>query len=275
MANSISHASLPYPVKNARYTVLIDYLDADGDPTDPVTPDTEISIDNGAFADCAEEITLASGTRGAGMITLTGAEMDCSAAMIWAGSSSGPKAMLRKLSPRLLPILFSGTAGAGAAGSLTLPATAPFLDLTGCIVRTTGGTGGGGAGGINNQARVVTAYDVTTRVATVVPNWETNPDATTTFDILITEMAAAMMIALSFKAIVHGTAETGTLSTTQASTTLSGFGTNRFVGKAITWLTGANVQYGSKSIEASDNDGVLTFGQFPGAPENGDKFQIT
>ena len=30
MANSISHASLPYPIKNARYTVLVPYLDADG-----------------------------------------------------------------------------------------------------------------------------------------------------------------------------------------------------------------------------------------------------
>ena len=56
-------------------------------------------------------------------------------------------------------------------------------------MRTTGGTGGGGAGGANNQARVITAYNTSTLVATVVPNWETTPDSTTTYDILATDLA--------------------------------------------------------------------------------------
>lgn len=190
MANHASHAALPYPVKGARYTVLLPGLDADGDPTASTTPDTEISKDNGAAADCAEEVSATSGMDGMNMLTLSGAEMDCSCAALHAKVASGPKATLITLFPRVLPVLFSGTAQAGAAGTITvatdIPAIAKFL--IGCIVKTTGGTGGGGTGGANNQARVITAFS-TGRVATVVPNWETTPDSTTTYEILLTEAA--------------------------------------------------------------------------------------
>jgi len=37
MANHFSHAALPYPIKGARYTVEVPYLDSDGDPLDPAT----------------------------------------------------------------------------------------------------------------------------------------------------------------------------------------------------------------------------------------------
>jgi hypothetical protein len=105
---------------------------------------------------------------------------------VWFGCATA-KATLMTLYPRILPILLSGTASAGASGTITLAAGA--YDLTGCIVRTTGGTGGGGTGGANNQARVITAYNTSTKVATVVPNWETTPDNTTTYDILLTDLA--------------------------------------------------------------------------------------
>lgn len=188
MATHISHAALPYPVKNARYTLLVPYLDADGDPTDPTTPDTEVSQDGGAFADATEEVTTITGSNGAGFVTLTASEMNNSAVFVAFKVASGPKATLMTVYPRVLPILENGTAQAGAAGSITLASGAAGYDLSGCIVRTTGGTGGGGA---NNQARVITAYNTSTKVATVVPNWETNPDATTTYDILVTESMVA------------------------------------------------------------------------------------
>lgn len=187
MANHPSHARLPYPIRNARFTLQIPYLDADGDPTDPTTPDTEISKDGGAFADCAEEVTTISGTNGVGYLTLSGAETDASIAALAAKVASGPKPTIATLHPRDLPILESGTAQAGAAGSLTLASGAPLFDITGCFVRTTGGTGGGGTGGANNQARRITAYNTSTKVATVAPNWETTPDNTTTYDVLCPE----------------------------------------------------------------------------------------
>ncbi len=91
--------------------------------------------------------------------------------------------------PRVLPIYSASTAQAGSSSTITLAADAPNCNLVGCIIRTTGGTGGGGAGGANNQARVITAYDRNTKIATIEPSWETNPDGTTTYDILITEMS--------------------------------------------------------------------------------------
>lgn len=70
----------------------------------------------------------------------------------------------------------SNTAQAGASGSITLDAgasaTADFYK--GLIVYLTGGTGSG-------QGRLITAYNGTSKVATVVPNWATNPDNTSTF----------------------------------------------------------------------------------------------
>jgi len=161
-------------------------------PTDPTTPDTERSIDGAAYADCTEEETTISGTAtGSGYITFTGDEMNASLVMVAAKAASGPNTTLATLYPRVLAVLFSGTASAGAAGSITLVSPAPAITdlLIGCIVRTTGGTGGGGgSGSLNNQARVITAY-TSGRVATVVPNWETTPDGTTTYQVLLTEAA--------------------------------------------------------------------------------------
>ncbi len=186
MATHISHSALPYPIKNARFTLLVPFLDSTGTPTDPTTPDTEVSQDGGAFADAAEEVTTISGSNGCGYVTITGAEMNNSAVALAFKVASGPKATLATLYPRNLPILASGTASAGAAGTITLASSITY-DITGCFVRTTGGTGGGGTGGANNQARRITGYVTSTQVATVTPNWETTPDATTTYDVLCPE----------------------------------------------------------------------------------------
>jgi hypothetical protein len=190
MATHFSHAALPFPVKGARYTVPISWLAADGTPTDPSSPDSEVSKDGGAFADCTEEATIISGAVGAGYLTLTGAEMNATLVKV-AAKGTGPKTTLVDLAPRILPIVLSGTATAGASSTITLPVSANRTNgyYTGCIVKTTGGTGGGGTGGANNQARVITNYVGSTRVATIEPSWETTPDATTTVEVLHTEVA--------------------------------------------------------------------------------------
>ncbi len=182
MANHISHAALPYPVKGAKYTIGIPYLDADGDPLDPTTPDTEISKDGGAFADCTEEVTTISGSNGAGYITLNGAEMNASLVVVCAKVASGPKATLAVLYPRVLAEVRENVAQAGAAGSITLDASASDIDdyYNGCIVVILTGTG-------QYQARVISDYAGSTRVASVIPNWETTPDNTSDFSVRITE----------------------------------------------------------------------------------------
>ena len=186
MANHFSHAALPYPIRNARYTLLVPYLDASGTPTDPTTPDTECSKDAGAFADLAEEVSTISGSNGMGYVTLTGAEMDCVMLGVAAKVASGPKATLATLYPRTLCIVSSGTLSAGSAGGGTLQAPIAY-DICGCFIRTTGGTGGGGTGGASNQARKIVTYTASTGAFTVSPNWETTVSTDTTYDILLPE----------------------------------------------------------------------------------------
>lgn len=186
MASHVSHAALPFPIRNARFTVGVPFFASTGIPTDPVTPDTEFSLDAGAYADCVEEVTTIAGSNGSGYVTLTGAETNGSLLMVAFKVASGPLADLATLYPRNLPIISSGTLSAGSAGGGTL-GTILAYDVTGCFIRTTGGTGGGGTGGANNQARRIVTYNMTTGAFTVGTNWETTPDNTTTYDVLLPE----------------------------------------------------------------------------------------
>ena len=68
----------------------------------------------------------------------------------------------------------SGTATAGAANTLT-DGVAAFPDRSGKVVKITGGTGSG-------QVRRIQSNTGT--VLTVTENWATNPDATSTYEIL-------------------------------------------------------------------------------------------
>lgn len=189
--NHVGHAALPYPIKGCRFTVPIPYLDNSGGPTDPVTPDTEVSKDGGAYADCTEEVTVIAGANGSAYLTLTGDELSASLVFLAAKVASGPKNTLAALQPRVLPLLRQATAAAGTAGTITLDSAAVDLDdyYNGCVVRTIGGTGGGGGlGSRDNQARVIVDYAGSTRVATVSPAWEVTPDATTMFEILQSDL---------------------------------------------------------------------------------------
>lgn len=74
--------------------------------------------------------------------------------------------------------MHTGTAQAGAAGTITLAAGASALDdyyaRSGIVI-----TGGAGAG----QERLITGYVGATKVATVDENWKTNPDNTSTYEV--------------------------------------------------------------------------------------------
>lgn len=73
----------------------------------------------------------------------------------------------------------SNTAQAGAAGTITLDAGASAVDnfYQDDFVIITGGTGVG-------QGRLVASYVGSTKVATITPNWATNPDNTSTFALI-------------------------------------------------------------------------------------------
>ena len=74
-------------------------------------------------------------------------------------------------------ILRRNTAQAGAASTITLDASASATNdfYTGATINLVSGTGSGQA------VRTITAYNGTTKVATVYPAWTTNPDVTTVF----------------------------------------------------------------------------------------------
>ena len=73
-----------------------------------------------------------------------------------------------------------GTAQAGGALTITLSGNAPSLSnlLNGYYVKIVSGTG------VAGESRLISAYNGTTKVATVAPAWTTNPDATTVYEIL-------------------------------------------------------------------------------------------
>jgi hypothetical protein len=83
---------------------------------------------------------------------------------------------LRELADLL--VITSGTAQAGAAGSITLAAGESATDdlHEHQIIVIVAGTGVG-------QSRAINAYNGTTKVATIVPNWVTTPDATSQYEI--------------------------------------------------------------------------------------------
>jgi hypothetical protein len=76
-------------------------------------------------------------------------------------------------------LLEAGVAQAGGAATITLDASASAINSTyvNNFVMITGGTGIG-------QTRLIGAYNGTTKVATVVPNWTTAPDATSIYQVL-------------------------------------------------------------------------------------------
>src|SRR6185295_12808453 len=150
MSNSLTH-TLPYPIKNAKFSLPLSWKAADGTPTDPTAPDTEFSTNGGvSFADCANEADTG-GANGGGYITLTGAETNAGMVHVSA-EGTGILPTLLILSPRVLAVVTSGTLSAGSASGGTLQANAiPSYDITDCFIMTTGGTGGGGTGGANNQ----------------------------------------------------------------------------------------------------------------------------
>lgn len=90
----------------------------------------------------------------------------------------GPLLRACGLSETILAAAATGTAQAGASTTITLAAGASSTDnvYVGLVISLTGGTGSGQTGNI-------TAYNGTTKVATVATAWGVTPGATTTYSI--------------------------------------------------------------------------------------------
>lgn len=105
----------------------------------------------------------------------------------------------------------SGTAQAGASTSITLAAGASATDdiYNDAIVEITSGTGAG-------QAQRITAYNGTTKVATVEETWITTPDNTSVYDVYPDAAPASGgggASATDVRSVANGTADSGTTTT--------------------------------------------------------------
>jgi len=136
---------------------------------------TAIAADAITDAKVASDVTIASVTGAVGSVTgnvggnVTGSVGSVAAGGITRASFAADTG---------LQTIRSNTAQAGAAGTITLDASASATDdfYNNTVVYITGGTGVG-------QARHISDYVGSSKVATIKPNWVTTPDNTSTFAI--------------------------------------------------------------------------------------------
>ena len=75
--------------------------------------------------------------------------------------------------------------------------------------------------------------------------------------------------------LITGTAATGTLSTTQCTSSLTGYTDDQLIGRIITFLAGPADGESSDITDYASASGLITFTALTLAPENGNAFKIT
>lgn len=192
--------SHPIVIYNARYRVMFPILDADGDLVTGATGlDSELSQDQGTFADATNEATEIATSSGMYYLDLIATELDTkSTTIIVKTSSVGAKTTPIVLNPVRMPQLRTGTAQAGAATTITLDSGASAADnfYNGCYVNITNNS----PSNVLGQARCIVSYVGSTKVATVCSAWGTNPSSASTFEILLP--GAAGVVAWAGAAVV-------------------------------------------------------------------------
>lgn len=199
---------LGYPIYALPYVVAFPLLDVDGDPVTGLTPDSEISKNGDTAVDTATEaaeIAFDTATnKGMYQLQLSAAEMTCDVAAItvYTGSADA-QATAMVLYPKKLPKIIAG-GSVGATGNDTthihIPDGVAINDFyNGCVVYILTGTGA-------LQARMISDYVAATKLATVNPAFATAPAQNDTYDIYMTEVAVASIIALLTGAIPNAVA---------------------------------------------------------------------
>jgi hypothetical protein len=162
-------------------TILAKNESTPGTDAAPVVADDAVKVEdpNPTPGLTSEETNEVTGSLDAGAAIASGAPGAWAANVLVKGSGAGGTApeygaLLQScgLAETLLAADITGTASAGAAGTITL-ASATNVEI-GMVITTTGGTGSG-------QTRVITG--LAALVASVYPNWTVTPDATTTYAI--------------------------------------------------------------------------------------------
>jgi hypothetical protein len=257
MAASASDAH-PFPIYNARFRLIVPGLDADGDlVTGAATPDTELSQDCGTFADATNEATEIATASGMYYIDLIATELDTkSTAVIFKSATSGFKTTPAVLYPVRLPIIRTGTAQAGGASSITLDSSASAVDdyYVGCYVNITNNSPANALG----QARLITGYVGSTKVATVEGTYGTNPSSASTFEVLATELWTRRLADVREYNGLAGTFASGRpeVNTTHAAGTAWGSGAITAGAIAADAITAAKIADGAIDAGAIAADAI-------------------
>lgn len=74
--------------------------------------------------------------------------------------------------------------------------------------------------------------------------------------------------------IIYGTAQTGTLSTTQMTTDLTGYADDELIGRVVVWTGGTANGQASEITDYANASGLVTYNTITTAPVNGDTFKI-
>lgn len=139
----------------------------------------------------------------------------------------------------------SGSVGSvtGAVGSVT----GAVGSVTGAVGSVTGNVGGNVTGSIGSLAA------------------QAKLDVNAEVDTAVTDLLSG---------IILGAAATGTLSTTQATTNLTGYADDQLIGRVIIWLTGACEGEATDITDYASASGLITFTALTTAPANTDTFKI-
>jgi len=186
------------PVYGYQFRAYFTTYDSAGVPTAVTSPDSEISLDAGTFADCTNEAVPIKEVGGStdspnAYLDLTAAEMSAGCVHVQVKSSATATQPVI-IYPRVLPASLTGTSQTGgSATTIKLAADAPAYDLCGCWVGVDSGTYAG-------QVRKISAYNASTKIATVKRAFGGAPDSAS-YSILVPEamqsaIATRMMLAM-------------------------------------------------------------------------------
>lgn len=237
------------PVYGYMYRETLPILKNDGSLITSGTIDGKISKDAAGDGATSNTPTQIATTSGLYYLDLTATEMQ---AMTISGSigstATGANRTPFTIKPRRFGSIFTGTAQAGAGSTITIASAGhptDNLSLVGCLIGITGGTGVG-------QLREIISYVASTQVVTVGSAWGTNPDATSTYEILVPNMQLYNAI----QGYGAPTAIPATAVTTNGSLLTSGTGNDQIkVDNAGNVYVNVN-KWLTKTIPAATIDGV-------------------
>lgn len=280
-ATGLRNNALPYAVYGVPWGVVFPILDADGDLVTGATAlDSEVSKNGDTFADCTNEATEIDTASGMYYLLLTAAEMTADVVtVIVKTSSSGAKTTILVFYPRKLVLLATGTSQGGAAGYITLAASAVSHDdqYNGCLCVATLDT--------LVEARILQDCTSSNQQCTVTPSWNVTPDADDTYAIYLPEgqqiPTVNVLYSYGLTIIARGTVGSASTTTSIVTSALTPAGSvgDQFKSRLIIFENGtttAALRGQISSISASSNAAapVLTVPALTTAPVSGDRFLI-